>query len=97
MTIYLSKDVPSDFLQYVSHMISNLPQSEQQDSVVRNLNEMLAEVNEKSEGFISFCSFIQREVQRNPTLQFWSQFLFKDCFAYIGLYLAICTGNWNLR
>ena len=97
MTFYLYKDVPSDFLQYVFHIISNLPQSKQQDSVVRNLNEMLAEVNEMSEGFISFCSFIQREAQRNSTLQFWSQFFFKDCFAYIGLYLAIPTGNWNLR
>lgn len=29
--------------------------------------------------------------------KFWIQFVFKDALAYIGLYLAIRSGNWLLR
>lgn len=33
----------------------------------------------------------------NPTGKFWVQFVCRDALAYIGLYLAIRGGNWNLR
>lgn len=37
------------------------------------------------------------QVAHNPTWKFWNQFVFKDCFAYISMYIAFRSGNWNLR
>ena len=37
------------------------------------------------------------QVAHNPTWKFWNQFVFKDCFTYISMYIAITSGNWNLR
>ena len=33
----------------------------------------------------------------DPNWKFWIQFVFQDALAYIGLYLAIRSGNWLLR
>ena len=30
-------------------------------------------------------------------MRFWVQFVFQDAMAYVCLFLAIRTGNWNLR
>ena len=44
-----------------------------------------------------FQSFIQSQATVDNTWQFWTQFVFEDCMAYIGLFLAIRSGDWNLR
>lgn len=42
-------------------------------------------------------TFVDMESKKNGTKQFWSQFVFQDCFAYVFLYLAIRSGRWDLR
>ena len=34
---------------------------------------------------------------KDDTWKFWINFLFNDCQAYVGLYIAICCGMWTLR
>ena len=94
MSFYLSKNVSNDdFLKCVSQMIENLPQCELQQSALRNLNEILGEINDMTRNLCEFSTFIESEARQNPSLQFWCQFLFKDCLAYIALFLAIRSGN----
>ena len=44
-----------------------------------------------------FSSFIAKLAASDCTWKFWVQFVFKDALAYIGLYLAIHSGDWDLR
>ena len=47
--------------------------------------------------FNNFRSFIQMLARTDDTWRFWVQFLFQDAMAYIGLFLAIRSGDWQLR
>ena len=45
----------------------------------------------------NFDGFIQKMSERDETWKFWIQFVFKDALAYVGLFLAIRSGDWYLR
>ena len=97
MSFYLEAEAPENFLQEVSDMVKNSPPSELQESALRNLKEMLEEISDKSKDMCQFRIFVDTHSKQNQTLRFWSQFLFQDCLTYIALFLAIRSGNWNLR
>ena len=44
-----------------------------------------------------FKSFLDTKASQDPNWKFWQQFIFEDGLAYIGLFLAIRSGNWELR
>ena len=96
MKYFLAKQAPSDFLQCVSSLLQNFPQSANQENAHRNLNEMIDTIEEVY-AFRNFESYMNSEAKQNPTLKFWLQFLLKDCLAYLALYLAMRSGNWVLR
>ena len=45
----------------------------------------------------NFMKFIQQMAQTDDTWKFGAQFVFSDCYSYLGLYLAIRSSNWKLR
>ncbi len=47
--------------------------------------------------FNDFQSFIRIRAQQDDTWRFWVQFTFQDAMAYVGLFLAIRSGDWELR
>ena len=47
--------------------------------------------------FDDFRDFLTTLASRDSTWKFWVQFIFEDAMAYLGMYLAIRSGNWNLR
>ena len=56
-----------------------------------NVNSMLGN------SFQQFKEFLQKQANSDDTWKFWSQFVFEDAMGYVGLFLAIRSGNWNLR
>lgn len=44
-----------------------------------------------------FKCFIQQLARTDSTWTFWVQFVFQDAAAYVGLFLAIRSGDWDLR
>ena len=44
-----------------------------------------------------FREFVDEKAASDDTLKFWRQFVFVDCYSYVGLYLAIRGSDWNLR
>ena len=44
--------------------------------------------------FREYCKIMS---EKHNTFKFWNQFLEKDCFCYISLWIAIRSGNWDLR
>ena len=47
--------------------------------------------------FEKFKIFIQKLGRTDSTWRFWIQFVFQDLMAYMGLFLAIRSGDWHLR
>lgn len=45
----------------------------------------------------SFKNFAEAKCATDETFRFWHTFVHVDCFAYISLYIAIRSGDWNLR
>ena len=43
-----------------------------------------------------FISFVENLACRDDTWKFWYGFVFHDCLAYVGLYLAIRGSTWSL-
>ena len=44
-----------------------------------------------------FYSFAKQMAAVDETWGFWVQFIFCDAMAYIGLYIGVRTGDWDLR
>ena len=44
-----------------------------------------------------FMQYLAEKGSQDDTWQLWTNFLLCDCFAYIGLYVAIRGSNWKLR
>ena len=44
-----------------------------------------------------FQTFLCMMEEKDLNWKFWKQFVFVDALAYIGLFLAIRSGNWKLR
>ena len=61
------------------------------------LMEQMEALLEDAETHPNFMKYIQQMAQADDTWKFWVQFVFSDCYSYIGLYLAITGSNWKLR
>ena len=94
MKYFLAKQAPSDFLQCVSSLLQNFPQSANQENAHRNLNEMIDTIEEVY-AFCNFESYMNSEAKQNPTLKFWLQFLLKDCLPSIPCTL-LGNAKWQL-
>ena len=61
-------------------------------------NRQLASLNSTlSPLFHDFKLFIQKQATSDDTWKLWIQFVFQDAMAYIGLYLVVRSGDWQLR
>ena len=45
--------------------------------------------------FDNFQLFIQKMARTDETWRFWVQFVFEDVMAYVSLFLAIRSGDWD--
>ena len=60
---------------------------------LRSLYEQLGELKLMP----AFHSYIEQMAKQDDNWTFWSRFVFRDCLAYIGLFLALRSENWPLR
>lgn len=97
LSLFLTEKAPSDFLEYAKNWVASSPPSADEASTRRNLDEMLQDLSEKNNYQADFAKYLSEEVSKDATANFWSQFVFQDCYAYVALFLAIRSGNWDLR
>ena len=60
------------------------------------LHKILSETQSPQQ-FDEFKKFIQELAHTDSTWRFWIQFVFQDIAAYVGLFLAIRSGEWYLK
>lgn len=87
-----------DLLAHVRQWLQSFPTATTQQQCHQNLQELLSDITEKHPMFLEdFDRFMQSMASRDQSWRFWQQFVLEDCLAYLGLFLAIRTGNWDLR
>ena len=68
------------------------------NSFSQDLSKALTNLKARMGGqFDDFRDFLTTLASRDSTWKFWVQFIFEDAMAYLGMYLAIRSGNWNLQ
>ena len=68
-------------------------QSRSPEEVMKRIGELI----DDTEMHGKVVDFVEQRAQSDDTWKFWKQFVFVDCYAYIGLYLSIRGSNWDLR
>ena len=90
--VYLTKHELNDLIESARCIISaSVENAQTPNHLMQRIKELLRDSNIQK----SFEEFVMK--QEDQTWKLWVQFLFHDCFSYIGLYLAIRGCNWKLR
>ena len=64
----------------------------------KTLNKIILETESVLKNNLDkFKAFVQKLAVTDDTWRFWIQFVFQDALAYVGLFLAIQSGDWCLR
>jgi len=83
-----------DPLKIISNMITSKPapfDCETLSDIISGTESVVAK------NYEDFKTFIQKVAVEDETWKFWIQFVFQDVAAYVGLFLAIRSGDWDLR
>ena len=95
---FTKEQMVPNIIQTTAKWIKEFPTSQNQQSTLRNLTELLTDISEKHGDYKQhFIDYVALCANESLTCKFWAQFLFEDGFAYIAMYLAIRSGNWHLR
>ncbi len=72
--------------------------SQTQAEFQRKFNIKLADINNRlGNRFTEFYAFVHKMAAQDDTWRYWKQFVLEDAMAYVGFYLAIRSGDWELR
>ncbi len=64
----------------------------------KTFNRKLVQVNAvESISYTEFHQFLKSMADQDDTWRFWVQFILEDAMAYMGLFLALRSGDWHLR
>ena len=89
------KDLSFD-IEKVSQIVSSYTYSVNNKTNI-NQNNFGLESNDLGDLEEQFGIFCERLCSENKTWNLWHNFIHKDCLIYIMYFLALRTGNWNLR
>lgn len=67
------------------------------DTELSTLLTRLHELTMHTNYHYKFSSFFDNMAATDPTWRLWVQFVFEDAMAYVGLFLAIRSGDWELH
>ena len=89
----------SDLLAHVRQWLQSFPTATTQQQCHRNLQELLSDITEKHPMFLEdFDRFMESMASRDQSWNSGSNLYLKTaCLTYLGLFLAIRTGNWHLK
>ena len=94
----------SDYLGDIKSLLVSLITKLTEVSTDEELQDFRGTVHERfstqlnlSGAFEDFTHFMEDIGKRQDTIRFWHQFVMKDCFAYLCLFIGIRYRNWMLR
>lgn len=93
ITCYLTENQQANLMSEVQDKLQELIQNNAHPETT------LHEIERICEGkfsFIDFMSYVEQKGSIDDTWKLWKEFVFNDCFAYIGLYAAMRCRNWTL-
>ena len=94
MILQYTKVNPSNLLQEITRQVLSIPTK---NFLFEFNNHLLSNKDVLRSRFEGFHLFVQKMTSTDETWRFWAQFVFEDVMAYISLFVAIRSGNWDLR
>ena len=87
------------YLENTSHPIAESVKQQLLDNhSPQSIHTMIATLQMSlSSDYKHFIEYLQIKSEDNDNWKFWTQFVLRDGLAYVGMYLALRSGNWNLR
>ena len=89
LNAYINKNALFSLTDSISRILTKKELSSTE--ILKQVDSLLSDDHQ------NFQSFIKEYCKKDDTWKFWAQFVFEDCLAYIGLYLAVRNHNWKLR
>ena len=91
---YFTHNDQLNLLEAAKYILSSaIEQSRSPVQVMKQIEELIDDTN----FHVKVAEFAEQRANFDDTWMFWKQFIFVDCYAYVGLYLTIRGSNWKLR
>ena len=89
LNAYINKNALFSLTESISGILMKKELSSTE--ILKQVDSLLSDDHQNFQSFIKDCC------KKDDTWKFWAQFVFEDCLAYIGLYLAVQNHNWKPR
>ena len=94
-------DISQDVEEVIFQSLESLHTTSQSHSdgyFYHNFSQEMETIRTSEEiNFQKFTEYLQSMADQDDTWKFWKQYVLEDALAYIGLYLAIRSGDWYQR
>ena len=95
---YVQQAISTTGSEFRNKVIKSLENVRAGNDFNTSFNTAVNELQADSKVFMTgFTQFVQQMVSKDDVWKFWTQFAFQDVMAYVTLFLAMRSGDWNIR
>ena len=95
---YVQQAISTTGSEFRNKVIKSLEHVRASNDFNTSFNKAVNELQADSKVCMSgFTQFVQQMASKDDVWKFWTQFAFQDVMAYVTLFLAMRSGDWNIH